>query len=150
MEKDKSPKSRNPLKTAGIVLACGLAVAVAVAVVLGFMLADALIVYAYESSGGQPMLYVMERAEPGESMIVPLTGQDFERHPALDAVIRGGERNPSAWEWGYRDQRVIGGTKVSYRESKALHDAYGPQGERGLYPLMEYEGAYYVVLTTWP
>ena len=148
MEEDKNPKSRNQLKTAGIVLACGLAVAVAV--VLGFMLADALIVYAYESSGGQPMLYVMERAEPGESMVVPLTEQDFERHPALDAVIRGEERNPSAWEWGYRDQHVIGGTKVSYRESKALHDAYGPQGERGLYPLMEYEGAYYVVLTTWP
>ena len=148
MEEDTNPKSRNRLKTAGLVLACGLVGVVAV--VLGFMLADALIVYAYENSGGQPMFYVMERAEPGESMVVPLTERDFERHPALDAVIRGEERNPSAWEWGYRDQRVIGGTNVSYRESKALHDAYGPQGERGLYPLMEYEGAYYVVLTTWP
>ena len=145
MEEDKNPKSRNQLKTAGIVLACGLAVAVAVA--LGFMLADALIVYAYESSGGQPMLYVMEWAEPGESMVVPLTEQDFDQHPALAAVIRGEERNPTTWEWGYRDQRVIGGTKVSYRESKALHDAYGPGGERGL---LEYEGAYYMVLTTWP
>ena len=87
MEEDKNPKSRNRLKTAGIIVACGLAGVVAVA--LGFMLADALIVYAYESSGGQPMLYVMEIAEPGESMIVPLTEQDFERHPALDAVIRG-------------------------------------------------------------
>jgi len=148
MEEDKKLESRNRLKTAGIVLACGLAGIVAVA--LGFMLADAFILYAMEGSGGQPMLYVMERAEPGESTVVPLTEQDFADHPALDAVIRGEERNPSAWEWGYRDQRVIGGTKVSYRESKALHDAYGPQGERGLYPLMEYEGAYYVVLTTWP
>ncbi|WP_292395355.1 hypothetical protein [Methanoculleus sp. UBA303] len=148
MEKDKNPKSRNRLKTAGIVLACGLAGVIAV--VLGFVLADALILYAYENSGGQPMFYVMERTEPGESMIVPLTEKDFERHPALAAVIRGEERNPSAWEWGYRDQRVVGGTKVSYAESKALHDAYGPQGERGLYPLMEYEGAYYVILTTWP
>ena len=148
MEEDKKLESRNRLKTAAIIIACGLAGIVAVA--LGFVLADALILYAMESSGGQPMLYVMERAEPGESMIVPLTGQDFADHPALDAVIRGEERNPSAWEWGYRDQRVIGGAQVSYAESKALYDTYGPRGERGLYPLMEYEGAYYVVLTTWP
>ena len=148
MEEDKNPKSRKRLKTAGFIVACGLAGIVAVA--LGFMLADVLIVYAHENSGGQPMLYVMERAEPGESMVVPLTEKDFERHPALDAVIRGEERNPSAWEWGSRDQRVVGGTRVSYAESRALHDAYGPQGERGLYPLMEYEDAYYVVLTTWP
>jgi len=148
MEEDKSPKSRNPLKTAGIVLVCGLVGVVAV--VLGFMLADALIVYAYESSGGQPMLYVMERAEPGESMIVPLTEQDFERHPALDAVIRGGERNPSAWEWGSSDRRFIGGARVSYAESRALQDAYGPDREAWVYPHLEYEGAYYVVVTTWP
>jgi hypothetical protein len=148
MEEDSKPKSRNRLKTAGIVAFCGLAGIVAV--VLGLMLADALIIYAHESSGEQPMLYVMERAEPGESTIVPLTEQDFEQHPALDAVIRGEERNPSAWEWGSRDQRVIGGTNVPYAESRALHDAYGPGGERGLYPLLEYEGAYYVVLTTWP
>ncbi|MDK2890689.1 MAG: hypothetical protein PWR21_1321 [Methanoculleus sp.] len=141
-------KSRNRLKRAGFVIVCGLIGVVAVG--LGFMLADTIILYAHESSGGQPMLYVMERAEPGESMVVPLTGQDFANHPALDAVIRGEERNPSAWEWGYRDQRVVGGTKVSYRESKALHDAYGPRGERGLYPLMECEDAYYVVVTTWP
>jgi len=82
--------------------------------------------------------------------IIHLTEKDFEQHPTLDAVIRGEERNPSAWEWGYRDQRVIGGTNVSYAESKALHDTYGPGGEHGLYPLLEYEGAYYVVLTTWP
>jgi hypothetical protein len=146
MEEDKNLQSRNQFKTAGIILACGLAGVIAV--VLGFMLADALIVYAMEGSGGQPMLYVMERVEPGESMVVPLTERDFEQHPELAAVIWGEERNPSAWEWGYRDQRVIGGAKVSYTESKALHDAYGPRGEGGLYPLMEYEGAYYVVLTT--
>ena len=148
MEEDKNPKSRNRLKTAALVVACGLASIIAIA--LGLMLADALIIYAHESSGEQPMFYVMERAEPGGSVIVPLTEQDFEQHPELAAVIRGEERNPSAWEWGYRDQRVIGGTKVSYTESKALHDAYGPREGRGLYPLMEYEGAYYVVLTTWP
>ncbi|MCK9278586.1 MAG: hypothetical protein M0P22_10910 [Methanoculleus sp.] len=148
MEEDKKLESRNRLKTAGLIIVCGLIGVVAVA--LGFVLADALILYAMESSGGQPMLYVMERAEPGESAVAPLTGQDFADHPALDAVIRGEERNPSAWEWGYRDQRVIGGAQVSYAESKALHDTYGPRGERGLYPLMEYEGAYYVVLTTWP
>ena len=148
MEEDKKLESRNRPKTAAIIIACGLAGIVAVA--LGLMLADALILYAMEGSGGQPMLYVMERAEPGESTVVPLTEQDFERHPALDAVIRGEERNPSAWEWGYRDQRVIGGTKVSYRESKALHETYGPDRETGLYPLLEYEGAYYVILTTWP
>jgi len=148
MEEDRKPEPGNQFKTVGLILACVLAGIVAVA--LGFVLADALILYAMEGSGGQPMLYVMERAEPGESMIVPLTGQDFADHPALDAVIRGEERNPSAWEWGYRDQRVIGGAQVSYAESKALYDTYGPRGERGLYPLMEYEGAYYVVLTTWP
>jgi len=148
MEEDKDPESRSWLKTAGIVIACGLVGIVAV--VLGFMLADTLIIYAHESSGERPMLYVMERADPGESTIVPLTGEDFEQHPALDAVIRGEERNPSAWEWGNRDQRVVGGTNVSYAESKALHDIYGPGGEHGLYPLLEYEGAYYVVLTTWP
>ncbi len=140
MEEDKNPKSRNRPKTAAIIIACGLAGIIAVA--LGFMLADALILYAYESSGGQPMFYVMERAEPGESTIVPLTEKDFEQHPALDAVIRGEERDPSAWEWGYRDQRVVGGTKVSYAESKALHETYDS--------IMEYEGAYYVILTTWP
>ncbi|WP_243669105.1 hypothetical protein [Methanoculleus chikugoensis] len=133
MEEDKNPKSRNRLKTAALVVACGLAGVIAIA--LGLMLADALIIYAHESSGEQPMFYVMERAEPGGSVIVPpLTEQDFEQHPPeLAAVIRGGEeRNPSAWEWGgYRDQRVIGGTKVSYTESKALHDAYGPPREGG-------------------
>jgi len=92
----------------------------------------------------------MEIAESGESMVVPLTEQDFADHPALNAVIRGEERNPSAWEWGSRDRRVIGGTKVSYRESKALHETYGPDRETGLYPLLECEGAYYVILTTWP
>ncbi|WOX56267.1 hypothetical protein R6Y95_02765 [Methanoculleus palmolei] len=131
--------SRSRLKTAGIIIACGLAGVVAVA--LGFMLADAFILHAMENSGGQPMLYVMERAEPGESAVVSLTEQDFERHPALDAVIRGEERNPSAWEWGDRGQRVVGGAKVSYAESRVLHDTYDS--------LMEYEGAY-VALTTWP
>ena len=145
MAEDVKTEPKNWLKTAGIIAVCGLAGVVAVG--LGLMLADALILYAHESSGGQPMLYVMEWAEPGESMVVPLTEQDFDQHPALAAVIRGEERNPTTWEWGYRDQRVIGGTKVSYRESKALHDAYGPGGERGL---LEYEGAYYMVLTTWP
>ena len=86
MEEDKNPKSRNRLKTAGIIVACGLAGVIAI--VLGFMLADALIVYAYESSGGQPMLYVMESAGPGESMIVPLTEQDFADHPALNVGSR--------------------------------------------------------------
>jgi hypothetical protein len=148
MAEDIQVEPRNRLKTAGVIVACGLAGIIAVA--LGFMLADTLILYAYENSGGLPMLYVMEIAEPGESMIVPLTEQDFAEHPALDAVIRGEERNPSAWEWGYRDQRVVGGTKVSYRESKALHETYGPDRETGLYPLLEYEGAYYVILTTWP
>ena len=148
MEDSEKPEPRDRLKTAGFIAACGLVGVVAV--VLGLMLADALIIYAHESSGGQPMLYVMERAEPGESVIVPLTEQDFADHPALDAVIRGEDRNPSAWEWGSRDQRVIGGAMVSYAESKALHDAYGPDRETGQYPLMEYEGAYYVVLTTWP
>ncbi len=140
MEEDKNPKSRNRLKKAGLIIVCGLIGVVAVA--LGFMLADVLIVYAHENSGGQPMLYVMERAEPGESAVVSLTEQDFADHPALDAVIRGGERNPSAWEWGDRGQRVVGGAPVSYAESRALHDTYDS--------LMEYEGAYYVVLTTWP
>ncbi|WP_214020341.1 hypothetical protein [Methanoculleus sp.] len=150
MEEDTKPGSGGPVRTVVIFVACGLAGIVAVA--LGFMLADALIVYAMENSGGQPMLYVMERtgAEPGVDVIVPLTEQDFIDHPALDAVIRGGERNPSAWGWGMRDQRVIGGARVSYAESRALQDAYGPDRETGLYPLMEYEGAYYVVVTTWP
>lgn len=148
MVEDTQMKARSRLKRAGFIIACSLIGIIAI--VLGFMLAGALIIYAHESSGGQPMLYVMERAEPGESMFVPLTEKDFEQHPALAAIIRGEERNPSAWEWGDRDQRVIGGTKVSYRESKALHDAYDPQGERGLYPLMEYEDVYYVVVTTWP
>ena len=148
MEEDKNPKSRNRLKTAGFIVACGLAGIVAVA--LGFMLADALIVYAHENSGGQPMLYVMERAEPGESAVVSLTEQDFADHPALDAVIRGGERNPSAWEWGSSDRRFIGGARVSYAESRALQDTYGPDREAWVYPHLEYEGAYYVVVTTWP
>jgi len=148
MEEDRKPEPGNQFKTVGLILACVLAGIVAVA--LGFVLADALILYAMEGSGGQPMLYVMERVEPGESMIVPLTGQDFKQHPALDAVIRGEERNPSAWEWGSRDRRVIGGAQVSYAESRALHDAYGPDGETGLHPLVEYEGAYYMVVTTWP
>ncbi len=148
MAEDTQMKSRDRLKRAGFIIVCGLIGVVAAG--LGFILADTIILYAHESSGGQPMLYVMERAEPGESMVILLTEKDFANHPALDAVIRGEGRNPSAWEWGSRDQRVVGGTKVSYRESKALHDAYGPQGERGLYPLMEYEDAYYVVVTTWP
>ncbi|MCK8518438.1 hypothetical protein [Methanoculleus sp. 7T] len=148
MREDTKTKSRSRLKTAGLVLACGLAGLVAVA--LGFMLADALIVYAYESSGGQPMLYVMERVEPGENVVVRLTEKDFEQHPALDAVIRGEERNPSAWEWGSSDRRFIGGTNVSYAESRALQDAYGPDRETWVYPHLEYEGAYYLVVTTWP
>ena len=112
MAEDVKTESRNRLKTAGIIVACGLAGIVAVA--LGFMLADAVILYAHENSGGQPMLYVMERAEPGESAVVSLTEKDFEEHPALDAVIRGGERNPSAREWGDRSRRVVGGAPVSY------------------------------------
>ncbi len=114
------------------------------------MLAGALTLYAHESSGEQPMLYVMEQTTPGENVVVPLTEQDFEQHPALDAVIRGKERNPSAWEWGDRSQRVIGGTNVSYAESRALHDAYGPGRETWVYPHLEYEGAYYLVVTAWP
>ncbi|WP_292410324.1 MULTISPECIES: hypothetical protein [unclassified Methanoculleus] len=43
-----------------------------------------------------------------------MTEKDFEEHPALDAVIRGGERNPSAREWGDRSRRVVGGAQVSY------------------------------------
>jgi len=150
MEEDKNPEPGNRLKTAGLVVACGLIGFVAVA--LGLMLADAAILYAMESSGGQPMLYVMERAEvqPEWGVIVPLTERDFADHPALDAVIRGEEKNPSAWEWGMSDQRFIGGTNVSYAESRALQDAYGPDRETGLYPHLEYEGAYYVVVTTWP
>ncbi|WP_292410323.1 MULTISPECIES: hypothetical protein [unclassified Methanoculleus] len=57
MAEDVKTESRNRLKTAGIIVACGLAGIVAVA--LGFMLADAVILYAHENSGGQPMLYVM-------------------------------------------------------------------------------------------
>ena len=122
---------RNRFKTAGLTVACGLAGLVGlVAVALGFMLADALIVYAYENSDGQPMFYVMERAEPGESMTIPLTEQDFADHPALDAVIRGEERNPSAWEWGYRDQRVIGGTnRLVPGEQGAPRCLRSPRGE---------------------
>ena len=96
------------------------------------------------------MLYVMERTEPGENVVVPLTERDFVDHPALDVVIRGGERNPSAWEWGAGDRRFIGGANVSYAESRALQDAYGPDRETWVYPHLEYEGAYYVVVTTWP
>ena len=44
MEEDKNPKSRNRLKTAGFIVACGLAGVIAI--VLGFMLADALILHA--------------------------------------------------------------------------------------------------------
>lgn len=146
MEEDKEPGNR--LRTAGFVVACGLAGIVAVA--LGLMLADALTLYAHESSGGQGMLYVMEQAAPGENVVVPLTEQDFEQHPALDAVIRGGERNPSAWEWGSSDRRFIGETSVSYAESRALQDAYGPDRETWVYPHLEYGRAYYLVVTTWP
>ena len=148
MEEDRKPEPGNQFKTVGLILACVLAGIVAVA--LGLMLADALILYAYESSGGQPMLYVMERVEPGENVVVPLTERDFVDHPALDVVIRGGERNPSAWEWGAGDRRFIGGANVSYAESRALQDAYGPDRETWVYPHLEYEGAYYVVVTTWP
>jgi hypothetical protein len=146
MEEGKKPGNR--LGTAGLVVVCGLAGIVAV--VLGFMLADALLIYAMEGSGGQPMLYVMERAEPGENVVVPLTEKDFADHPALDAVIRGEERNPSGWEWGMSDRRFIGGANVSYAESRALQDAYGPDRETWVYPHLEYEGAYYLVVTTWP
>lgn len=146
MKEGKKPGNR--FETAGFVVACALAGIVAVA--LGFMLADALLLYAMESSGGQPMLYVMERTEPGGNVVIPLTEQDFIDHPALDAVIRGGERNPSAWEWGADDRRFIGGTSVSYAESRALQDTYGPDRETWIYPHLEYEGAYYLVVTTWP
>jgi len=146
MEEGKKPGNR--LRTVGLVVACGLAGIVAVA--LGFMLADALLIYAMEGSGGQPMLYVMESAEPGENVVIPLTEQDFAGHPVLDAAIRGDERNPSAWEWGRSDRRFIGGANVSYAESRALQDAYGPDRETWVYPHLEYEGAYYLVVTTWP
>ncbi|NLB00166.1 MAG: hypothetical protein GX837_04265 [Methanomicrobiales archaeon] len=146
MEGGKKPGNR--LKTAGLVVACALAGTVAVA--LGFVLADALLIYAMEGSGGQPMLYVMESAEPGENVVIPLTEKDFEQHPALGAVIRGDERNPSAWEWGRSDRRFIGGADVSYAESRALQDTYGPDRETWVYPHLEYEGAYYLVATTWP
>ncbi|WP_292727035.1 hypothetical protein [Methanoculleus sp.] len=150
MEEDKKPEPRTRLKTAGLVVACGLIGIVAVA--LGFMLADAAILYAMESSGGQPMLYVMERmaVQPEGAVVVPLTEKDFTEHPALDSVIRGEEKNPSAWEWGMSDQRFIGGTNVSYAESRALQDAYGPDRETWVYPHLEYEGAYYLLVTTWP
>jgi hypothetical protein len=148
MEEGKNPEPGNRLKTAGLIVACGLIGIVAVA--LGFMLADAVILYAMESSGGQPMLYVMERMEPGENVVISLTEKDFADHLALDAVIRGEERNPSAWEWGSGDRRFIGGAQVSYAESRALQDAYGPDRETWVYPHLEYEGAYYVVVTTWP
>ena len=146
MEEDK--KSGNRLGTTGLVVACGLAGIAAVA--LGLVLADALLIYAMEGSGGQPMLYVMESAEPGENVVIPLTEKDFADHPALDAVIRGDERNPSAWEWGRSDRRFIGGINVSYVESRVLQDTYGPDRETWVYPHLEYEGAYYLVVTTWP
>ncbi|MCK9319913.1 hypothetical protein [Methanoculleus sp.] len=148
MEEGKKPGNR--LRTAGLVVACVLAGIAAVA--LGLMLADALLIYAMEGSGGQPMLYVMESADvqPEWGMVVPLTEKDFADHPALDAVIRGEERNPSVWEWGAGDRRFIGGTNVSYAESKALQDTYGPDRETWVYPHLEYEGAYYLVVTTWP
>ena len=145
---EEGKKSGNRLRTAGFVIACALAGIIAVA--LGLVLADALLIYAMEGSGGQPMLYVMESAEPGENVVIPLTEKDFADHPALDAVIRGEERNPSAWEWGSSDRRFIGGARVSYAESRALQDAYGPDREAWVYPHLEYEGAYYVVVTTWP
>ena len=148
MAEDTQLKSRNRLNKAGFILVCSFIGIVAVA--LGFMLADALLIYAMEGSGGQPMLYVMERTEPGENVIVPLTGKDFADHPALDAIIRGEERNPSGWEWGMSDRRFIGGTNVSYAESRALQDTYGPDRETWVYPHLEYEGAYYLVVTTWP
>ena len=146
MEEDK--KSGNRLGTMGFIVACALAGIVAVA--LGLVLADALLIYAMEGSGGQPMLYVMESAEPGENVVIPLTEKDFADHPALDAVIRGDERNPSAWEWGRSDRRFIGGINVSYVESRVLQDTYGPDRETWVYPHLEYEGAYYLVVTTWP
>lgn len=36
------------------------------------------------------------------------------------------------------------------RRAKRSTMPTGPDRETGQYPLMEYEGAYYVVLTTWP
>jgi len=146
MEEDKKPGNR--LGTMGFIVACALAGIAAVA--LGLVLADALLIYAMEGSGGQPMLYVMESAEPGENVVIPLTEKDFAGHPALDAVIRGDERNPSAWEWGRSDRRFIGGVNVSYAESRVLQDTYGPDRETWVYPHLEYEGAYYLVVTTWP
>jgi len=146
MEEDKKPGNR--LGTMGFIVACALAGIAAVA--LGLVLADALLIYALEGSGGQPMLYVMESAEPGENVVIPLTEKDFADHPALDAVIRGDERNPSAWEWGRSDRRFIGGINVSYVESRVLQDTYGPDRETWVYPHLEYEGAYYLVVTTWP
>ena len=146
MEEDKKPGNR--LGTMGFIVACALAGIAAVA--LGLVLADALLIYAMEGSGGQPMLYVMESAEPGENVVIPLTEKDFADHPALDAAIRGDERNPSAWEWGRSDRRFIGGINVSYVESRVLQDTYGPDRETWVYPHLEYEGAYYLVVTTWP
>ena len=145
---EEGKKSGNRLRTAGFVIACALAGIVAVA--LGLVLADALLIYAMEGSGGQPMLYVMESAEPGENVVIPLTEKDFADHPALDAVIRGEERNPSAWEWGRSDQRFIGGINVYYVESRVLQDTYGPDPATRVYPHLEYEGAYYLVVTTRP
>ena len=57
---EEGKKSGNRLRTAGFVIACALAGIIAVA--LGLVLADALLIYAMEGSGGQPMLYVMESA----------------------------------------------------------------------------------------
>ena len=146
MEEDKKPGNR--LGTMGFIVACALAGIAAVA--LGLVLADALLIYSMEGSGGQPMLYVMESAEPGENVVIPLTEKDFAGHLALDAAIRGDERNPSAWEWGRSDRRFIGGINVSYVESRVLQDTYGPDRETWVYPHLEYEGAYYLVVTTWP
>ena len=46
MEEDKNPKSRNRLKTAGIIVACGLAGVIAI--VLGFMLAALAVLGAFK------------------------------------------------------------------------------------------------------
>ncbi|MCE5337925.1 MAG: hypothetical protein LLF90_04475 [Methanomicrobiaceae archaeon] len=43
------------------------------------------------------LCYGEDGVEPGGA-IVPLIEQDFADHSAIDAVIRGEERNPSAWE----------------------------------------------------
>ena len=81
MEEDTNPKSRNRLKTAGFIVACGLAGIVAVA--LGFMLADALIIYAMEGSA-VAVLYIWKA---GGEYGRPPDQQDLVAS-ALDAVIR--------------------------------------------------------------